>query len=573
MSLQLAAKHLASKGRGPDTTLVHMAPREVAGLQALAKAHGGSLTINPHTDLPEASFLSSILPTVIGVGLSAASGGALTPLMAGMITGAGYGLVSGNMMKGLQAGLGAWGGAGLAGGLMGAGADAAAAAGMAGADMAPQTAAQLGSGFEGQMAAQGVKPVAEAALQSAAPAGFQPLAPTASNYGAFGESPIQAGQAVQQAAPQTVTAMPELSRQEVLAAGAKQGAADFANQGVFDQMGQGIKALGTEGGRSAALSAMGGGADAMKYGLAGFGPAMMSAMQPKPAEVKGSGPNPYRYRFSWERPSGPNTISSSEAAQLRGVYTPYAEGGPVSEMSAQNNAMAMMANGGQGFAEGGDVAKGMSGASADAMRYLYGQSATSPNAQAAQARMAQLAAMSPVAAPTVDASVASGSGGTFGKFLHELGIGTPAAPSYTWNPATQTYTTVSAGPAVADAGPAYTPPVVEPQYAANGGIMALAHGGQPDLGGYSDGGRLLRGPGDGVSDSIPATIGDKRPARLADGEFVVPARIVSELGNGSTEAGARKLYSMMDRVQHARNKTVGKGKVAVNSKADKALPA
>jgi hypothetical protein len=108
-----------------------------------------------------------------------------------------------------------------------------------------------------------------------------------------------------------------------------------------------------------------------------------------------------------------------------------------------------------------------------------------------------------------------------------------------------------------------------------GGLGALAGGGQAgyNLGGYSDGGRLLRGPGDGVSDDIPATIGNKQPARLADGEFVVPARIVSELGNGSTEAGARKLYAMMDRVQRARGKTTGKNRVATNSRAEKYLPA
>ena len=105
-----------------------------------------------------------------------------------------------------------------------------------------------------------------------------------------------------------------------------------------------------------------------------------------------------------------------------------------------------------------------------------------------------------------------------------------------------------------------------PIEAAGGGIM---HG----LGGYSDGGRLLKGPGDGVSDSIPAVIGRRQPARLADGEFVVPARIVSELGNGSTEAGARKLYAMMERVQASRKKSIGKKKVAVNSKSDKHLPA
>ena len=109
--------------------------------------------------------------------------------------------------------------------------------------------------------------------------------------------------------------------------------------------------------------------------------------------------------------------------------------------------------------------------------------------------------------------------------------------------------------------------------AATGGIVAFNQGGLGTLGGYSDGGRLLRGPGDGISDSIPATIGDRQPARLADGEFVVPARIVSEIGNGSTEAGARKLYAMMDRVQKARKKTVGKNQVAANTRSEKFLPA
>jgi len=113
--------------------------------------------------------------------------------------------------------------------------------------------------------------------------------------------------------------------------------------------------------------------------------------------------------------------------------------------------------------------------------------------------------------------------------------------------------------------------------AKNGGLMPRGYamgGGLGSLGSYSDGGRLLRGPGDGVSDSIPATIGrNRQPARLADGEFVIPARIVSELGNGSTDAGAKKLYAMMDRVQRARGKTTGKNKVAANSRADKYLPA
>ena len=106
-----------------------------------------------------------------------------------------------------------------------------------------------------------------------------------------------------------------------------------------------------------------------------------------------------------------------------------------------------------------------------------------------------------------------------------------------------------------------------------GETVKMAGGGMFNLGSYSDGGRLLKGPGDGVSDSIPAVIGQRQPARLADGEFVIPARIVSELGNGSTDAGARKLYAMMDRVQKARRKTTGKSRVAANTKAEKYLPA
>ena len=99
--------------------------------------------------------------------------------------------------------------------------------------------------------------------------------------------------------------------------------------------------------------------------------------------------------------------------------------------------------------------------------------------------------------------------------------------------------------------------------AAKGGIMS-------DLGGYSDGGRMLKGPGDGMSDSIPATIGRKQPARLADGEFVVPADVVSHLGNGSTDAGARKLYKMMDKIRAART---GKKKQTPAVKAERYMPA
>lgn len=92
--------------------------------------------------------------------------------------------------------------------------------------------------------------------------------------------------------------------------------------------------------------------------------------------------------------------------------------------------------------------------------------------------------------------------------------------------------------------------------------------GEP-MGGYKKGG-YLDGPGDGMSDDIPATIEGKQPARLADGEFVVPADVVSHLGNGSTKAGAQRLYSMMDKVRKARTGTTKQGK---QIKPEKYMPA
>jgi hypothetical protein len=71
---------------------------------------------------------------------------------------------------------------------------------------------------------------------------------------------------------------------------------------------------------------------------------------------------------------------------------------------------------------------------------------------------------------------------------------------------------------------------------------------------------LLKGRGDGMSDSIHATIANRQPARLADGEFVVPADVVSHLGNGSTDAGAKHLYKMMDKVRSARTGSKKQGR-------------
>jgi hypothetical protein len=353
--------------------LVHMAPEEVSGLQALARAGGGTLTLNPDTGLPEANFLKRMLPMLIGAGITAATGGAAAPWMVGLGLGGLETARTGSLEKGLMAGLGAYGGAGLAGGLAGLGSTAVTPQAMTAANAAADPIASLAAAKDAATAAGAV-----------APTGFG-----------------------------------------AISAGAQQAMTN----------------------PSALINQMGGGMDAAKYGLAALGP----MMQPETAKpYDGGGPNPYEYDFDPTSQTYTRVAPGSRQRDMLRPTTPMmAAGGSIEEMSDRNQMQTMMANGGQMFAAGG----------------------------------------------------------------------------------------VS------------------------------------NLGDYSDGGRLLKGPGDGVSDSIPATIANKRPARLADGEFVVPARIVSELGNGSTEAGARKLYAMMDRVQKARGKTTGKDRVAVNSRAEKLLPA
>jgi hypothetical protein len=160
------AQAVQSQGRGKDTQLVHMTPNEVQGLHALAKAHGGSLSINPSTGLPEAGFLDSMLPTILGVGLAAATGGTslafINPTTIGLGIGALQYARTGSLEKGLMAGLGAYGGAGLGTSLMGAGATA--ASGVT-AGVTPGVAGNIAAKTAGDFAAE--KAFQEAAVNSA----------------------------------------------------------------------------------------------------------------------------------------------------------------------------------------------------------------------------------------------------------------------------------------------------------------------------------------------------------------------------------------------------------------------
>jgi hypothetical protein len=189
-----------------------------------------------------------------------------------------------------------------------------------------------------------------------------------------------------------------------------------------------------------------------------------------------------------------------------------------------------------------------------------------------------------VAAADAAAKAAAGTTMTTGQKLAAATLATKALSSgsgggSTYTP-TATTTTTQAPPTQNIASNTYNPAFTMPNmYAMNQAAPGAyyqpqtyryyAQGGVADLGGYAAGGKLLKGPGDGMSDDIVANIAGKQPARLADGEFVVPADVVSHLGNGSTDAGAKHLYKMMDRIRQARTGNPKQGK-RINP--DKFLP-
>ena len=604
------AQGLASFGRGPDSMLVHMAPGEVKSLQQLAMAHGGSLTINPDTGLPEAGFLSSLLPMLIGGGLSVISGGALSPLMASLMTGGGYAAATGSLKKGLMAGLGAYGGAGLGSALAGAGVQA---------SVAPQLA-QTQAGI--------------AELAGAVPAsGLTPA--MVPDYAA---SILGKTQPYVDASNAATTA--------------------FQNAGPLEKlktMGSGLSNLGSGAGRDAFMTQIGGTKGLGMAGLAAAAPMLLETTTKQP-DMKQDTSLGQRYKFNagtqtpTPNPDVPGYDNQGrnfgkEQKYFNPSYMPiddttaksmygYASGGPVEAMS-DANAIGMntgypqaaidtgayatpyqqpisrnVVTGPQGvgmnpytgqaqFAEGGEVDE----YTYDPVTQLYtkrgGQGATTvkpiksiseANVGGGGGRELGVAINNPGGVNT-NRGLIEGllSSVTLGSIVNALGSKQDPAPveSRTGN-LTDAGAMALGASGVSQAGGDFG--AVGGGFGgdgtgkgdgsgagfggiyARGGSIRMANG-LSDLGGYSDGGRLLRGPGDGISDSIPAIIGKKQPARLADGEFVVPARIVSELGNGSTEAGARKLYAMMDRIQKARGKTVGKGKVAANSRSAKYLPA
>lgn len=407
------AAGLAAYGRYGDSTLVHMTPGEVAGLQALAKANGTSLTINPHTGLPEAFNLKSLLPTIAGVALAPFVG----PLAAGLIVGGAHGVATGfeNPLQSLTAGLGAYGGAGIGNALSSAGTAAAAA---------PQAST-----------AMSYAPMEAAANMTMMPPAMQPPVDTAASS-LFGGNQLA-----------NVANLPP--------PGPSFGA---MGQGISGVMGTGATG---EAARGAFMDKIGGFGGLGKAAAAAAAPVVSSAMEMEQSPIAKpiSTIRPYEFKRELTPGAFDDITDSRERRYFSDQFiagTPY-----------------QLAKGGLAtYARGGKAKK------FDPLEQRY-EMADFRDPQAMQKK-------------------------TMGMY----------------------------------------------QYAA--------------------GGQTIRGPGDGMSDDVKANIDGVQEARLSDGEFVIPADVVSGLGNGSTEAGSKQLKEMMNRV---RKKRTGRTRQAPQIKVKGLMPA
>jgi hypothetical protein len=471
-----AAQQARSKGRGQDTMLVHMTPKEVGGLQALAMAHGGSLTINPQTGLPEAGFLSSILPMVAGFALGPAGFGLMSSLNAGLAVGALTGIATGSLKKGLMAGLGAYGGAGLGEGLVsaatpmeaaiptGAEAGLTSAADMAGSNLSPEL---LNSPIT-----TGTSGIDPGLLESR---GLTPSSP----YYKMAQSNIDPG------VLEGMGGTPGMTAQQVATAPVINPTPSLPTSPAtgFTRAGEGFKNMfdtgqvGTDA-RSAFMKATPTGS------LTAAGTTVASALTPEPAPLQRPVSNIRPFSLDISNPSGTPQYTpqdTREREQVRYTYSPQpiyqaAQGGMMDLMRGRSYDDEVGKDDDFAYAPGGDVNKLRKSLSGN-KRYKFAQDRKDSSMEAA----------------------------------------------------------------------------IEQNF---------AKGGLPP--------RFLSGAGDGMSDSIKARIGGVQEARLADGEFVVPADVVSHLGNGSSKAGAKKLYAMMDKIRKART---GRTRQAPEVNPNKYMPA
>jgi hypothetical protein len=460
------AQQVQSQGRGEDSMLVHMTPNEVNSLQGLAMAHGGSLTINPETGLPEAGFLKKLLPTLLGAGLMLIPGvNALAA--AGMVAG-GSVLKTGSLKKGLMAGLQAYGGASLAGGLGAGNVFGAAAKQAAPALTAPVSNLAGAVAPSAPLSLAGAQAVPGAVVASGAPAGLGAVSGGLGAAAGAGAPASFAG-ATAQAAGQTA-AKTGLS-------GALQKFGDAAKAGIPSGTPSFIA------NRAPMLAGMG-----LMQGVSGAVSGRPSGGSSEAVDNSYQGPYYSQDRQRIEDPDGP--LSSKQRRHF------------AIDMPEIYNTMGQVVQPGSQTKRGTQIMQPVFNSKAKKGQPMYNFMPTEyrggvdpeeeENAGYAHGGEIQLAD----GAFVLDARTVS-----------EIGNGSSSA-----------------------------------------GIEALRR----------LGGRPVKGKGDGVSDSVPARIGKKQPARVARDEVVISAKAVRRLGKGNPQRGAAKLYALMDKAHNARKKA-GRG--------------
>jgi hypothetical protein len=591
------AQQLQSQGRGDDKMLVHMTPGEVGGLQQLAMAHGGSLTINPQTGLPEAGFLSKLLPTLIGFGLNFIPG--VGPLLAAGITAAGATAVTGDLGKGLTAGLQAFGGAGLSGAL------------------APGATAGLSAAAPTQtLTTELAKPVAEAAttgFQSAFPL-TETLATAPTNLAIPGVSAPQnfLGRfAAETSLGQTGLlgkALPMAAGSAVLSgvSGAMQ-----PKMPTYKKEDEGFEYKGpyVPGERKVSYPTY----EEMKR-TGGAEKLMFTPSNPPPRRVADLTPEE-RAEYGFADGGLAALPASNDFADLTAFYNAQNPGAITASMypTAVEMPTRETTYDFKRTPTAPSVAPNYGGPGGGMMGLpdLSNLDLTSILAQIGYAPKDGTPATTPVpnrdiaSAPTTDlyrGGIEIPAATSFNPSMPSVGGGTGGlealTPSLNIQPPSQLYDIPA--PQVMDIEqptmdiqqpvardiydfapmPSYMPENIY-DYArmrdmgmeefAQGGAVNMRDGAfvvdartVSELGNGSSnagmellsrmGGKPLHGPGDGVSDSIPARIGGRQEARVARDEVIFQPDAVKRIGGGSEKRGTAKLYSLMDKAHKARKK-------------------
>jgi hypothetical protein len=550
MTLSHTAQGLASLGRNGDSMLVHMSPEEVGGLKQIGDSLGIKMSTNPNTGMPEAfsfgDFFTSFLPTIVGAAVGGPAGAGfmsstMTPILAGAGTGALLAAAKGDdpLMGGLTGGFGGYGGS--------------------------QLGSTFGKAFGGAGGAGGTTAGAmDDILQSGI---AQQTTGGAGNVGMFTAGNMGAGAGV---GPQTAFGQAGTYAQAVPNLGATANTPNpFTGAGGFDSA---AKTVAGGGGYSTApLDLVGDNISNLGTGvknLTGFGDMSISDAYKKFTDAGGSA-------MDLAMPVGSGVLAGLEPSDLGygpgDIYEDPNKGkykGPQGQLNLSDKydtGLRLVAKGGyiNGYATGGSIQSG-------GIRDLYGtpdnQPTISPglsgfglgrlNNLAGEQAMTQAQTLGYDEGGAVDESAPNPEGvvSKYTTVVDDKGVASRVRVPYQYEKI------ITKG-----AEDFYSIPPIE--YAANlypGAILPKFKKEQMAKGGY------LNGQGDGMSDSIPATIEGRQPARLADGEFVIPADVVSHLGNGSSKAGSKRLYAMLDKVRQARTGNKKQGK---EIKAEKYLPA